>query len=328
MGVVVPMGEGAERLVELSLRVPQDRPFTVSEARSVEIRAEDLRELVRRGLLRHPIRGVYSVAGLADTLRHRIAVLALVVPDDCVVTDRTAAWLWGAESALAPNDHATVPQVSVFAPPGRRLRNGLTRSGERMLADRDVAEVENLLVTTPLRTACDVARLLPRDHALAALDGLCAVGGIEVGHLGWELDRFKGYRGIVQARALAPIADPKAASFGESVLRLRWLDAGLPRPECQVEVPAPNGSCFLLDMGLPEERFGAEYDGEAFHGPDREEHDAARRRWIRDHEHWRIVVARRNNVFGRNQDIDLVLQREYRRQRGLRGQKHADPSLS
>ncbi len=89
----------------------------------------------------------------------------MVVPEDCVVTDRTAAWLWGAGSALAPNDHLKVPKASVFAPPGRRLRNNLTASGERMLTDRDVVELGGLLVTTSLRTACDLARLLHRDQA-------------------------------------------------------------------------------------------------------------------------------------------------------------------
>lgn len=305
-----------QRLHELVLRVPQDRPFSVSAARAVGLRAEDLRALVQSGMLRHPIRSVYCVASLEETLQTRIAALRMVVPEDCVVTDRTAAWLWGAGSALAPNDHLKVPKASVFAPPGRRLRNNLTASGERMLTDRDVVELGGLLVTTSLRTACDLARLLHRDQAVAALDGLSALGTFSVYELNAELARFKGYRGIIQARALAPLTDPRAGSFGESVMRMRWLDAGLPRPECQVEVPGPHGSLFLVDMGLPEERFGGEYDGEEFHGPAQIEHDERRRRWIRERENWTVVVARKHHVFGRDQNIDWVLSDEYRRHHG------------
>lgn len=306
----------SDRLIGLSLRVPQGRPFTVGEAHALGLRPEDLRALVGAGLLRHPIRSVYCAAALEDTLFVRVAILRLVVPEDCVVTDRTAAWLWGAQAALAPNDHVEIPRIAVFAPPGRRLRNGLTDSGERMLTDRDVVELDGLLVTTPLRTACDLARLLHRDHALAALDGLAALGAFSVPELCAELGRFKGYRGVIQARALAPMTDPRSGSFGESVMRLRWRDAGLPKPECQVEIPAPNGSYYLIDIGLPEEKFGGEYDGEEFHGPEQEQHDAHRRAWAREHETWTLVVARKHNVFGRDQDIEHVLREEYKRHRG------------
>jgi len=312
---VGPCNDSDDRLVALSRQLPQDRLLTAREARACGLRPEDLRALVRAGLLCHPMRSVYRPATLEDTLPLRIAALRRVVPQDCVVTDRSAAWLWGAASALAPNDHLSVPRISVFAPPGRRLRNGLTSSGERILADRDVAEQEGLQVTTPLRTVCDLARLLHRDQALAAMDSLSALGAFSNTRLCAELDRFRGYRGIRQARTLAPMTDPRSGSFGESVMRLRWMDAGLPRPECQVEIPAPNGSFYLLDMGLPDERFGGEYDGEEFHGPEQAEHDEHRRSWARDHESWTLVVARKVNVFGRGQDVERRLREAYERHR-------------
>ena len=122
-----------------------------------------------------------------------------------------------------------------------------------------------------------------------------------------ETLRFKGYRGVIQLRFLAPLVDPDAGSPGESILRLRWLDVGLPRPTCQVEIPAPNGGYYLLDMGLRERRLAAEYDGEAFHGEDQEEHDETRREWARDVLGWTIVVVRKDNLFGRSQNIEQLL---------------------
>lgn len=300
-----------DALAELALALPQDRPFLTAEARARGVDSRTMRRLISAGLFSQALRGVHRSTTLTDTLPTRIEALQLVVPEDCVVTDRTAAWLWGAESALAPNDHLTVPRVHLFAPPGRRLRNDLTKSGERTLTDRDVIELGPLLVTTPLRTACDLARLLHRDQALAALDGLTALGAFGVPELCAELDGFRGFRGVIQARALAPLADPRSRSFGESVMRLRWMDAGLPRPECQVEVPAPNGSFYLLDMGLPEERFGGEYDGEEFHGQGQQGHDERRRAWVRGQQGWTLVVARKANVFGRNRDIERLLLEAY-----------------
>jgi very-short-patch-repair endonuclease len=111
--------------------------------------------------------------------------------------------------------------------------------------------------------------------------------------------------------------DPDAQSPGESILRLRWLDIGLPRPKCQVEVPAPAGRSYWLDIGLEEERFGAEYDGEEFHTEDDGEHDEERREWMRRTGAWTIVVARKANIHGPHQDIDNLL-RQAVREAGLR----------
>ena len=268
--------------------------------------------MVAAGLLQHPMRGVYVPVRLEDTLALRVEVLKLVVPEDCVVTDRTAGWLWGANMILAPNDHLATPKVSAFCPPGSRLRNELTNSGERGLIPADVVELNGLLVTTPLRTACDLGRLLYRDQAFAALDSLAALGRFTLPELELSVTRFKGYRGVIQLRAFVPLVDPRSQSPGESILRLRWYDTALPRPECQVEVPTPWRSSYWLDIGLPEIRFAAEYDGEEFHGDDDEAHDAERREWMRTEEGWTIVVARRANVFGQHQDVHAMLRSGYR----------------
>ena len=229
------------------------------------------------GALKHPLRGVFYASQLVDTLMLRLAVLRLVVPGWCVVTDRTAGWLWGANMILAPNDHLVVPRTDVFCPPGHRLRNGLTSSGERMLRPEDVVEMGGLRLTTPLRTACDLGRLLLRDQAFAAMDSLARLGAFSVAELIASVERFAGYRGVVQLRSLTPFVDPGAESPPESILRLRWLDLGFPRPICQVPVRSPYGGTWWLDIGLPEAEFAAEYDGEAFHTEADKEHDAARR---------------------------------------------------
>jgi len=137
-------------------KLARERPFTPAEARECNVSARWLREATLAGLLRHPMRGVYYGAWLEDTLALRIECLRLLVPEASVVTDRTAAWLWGAAMVLNPGAHLAVPAVSVFCPPGHRLRNGLVDSGERVLAPADVAVIGGLRVTTPLRTACDL----------------------------------------------------------------------------------------------------------------------------------------------------------------------------
>jgi hypothetical protein len=300
-----------ERLAGQFLMLPADRPFTSAEARERGLTYADLKRLVAQGFLRRPIRSVYVSSALPDSLELRVSILKLVVPPSCVVTDRTAGWLWGACMILAPNDHIEVPALSVFCPPGCRLRNGLTDSGERRFARGDVVELDGLLVTTPLRTACDLGRLLHRDQAIAALDSLAALNAFSLDELIASVERYKGYRGVIQLRWLVLVVDPRSQSPGESILRLRWLDTGLPRPQCQVEVPTPWGTPYWVDIGLPEIRFGAEYDGEEFHGDDQETHDLGRREWLAREGDWLIEVARKQHVHGPHQDIHVRLRQGY-----------------
>lgn len=252
-----------KHLYPLDRRVP-DKPFTLPMARDLGVSEHTVRVWTAHGLLIHPIRNVYHRTELADTLDLRVECLRLVVPSDAVVTDRTAGWLHGAPRILAPNDHLMVPPVSVFCPPGRRLRNGLTTSGERSLADADIVSINGLLATAPLRTACDLGRLLHRDQAIAALDSLLRLGALSQEQLLAQLPRYRRYRGVLQLRELAPLADGRAQSPPESIVRLRWLDLGYPTPTPQVEEAAPHGSYFI-DVGNREHRVGAEYLGEEFH---------------------------------------------------------------
>jgi hypothetical protein len=238
-----------------------------------------------------------------------------VVPDSCFVADHTAAWLHAGDDALPPNAHLGVPPVSIFRPPGvRALRNGWTASGERSLLPRDLMEFGGLLVTTPLRTALDLGRLQRNaDVALWGMDSMLGTSTFTHQEMLAELPRFKGERGIVRMRILAPRADGRSQSFGESALRGRWYDAGLPRPQVQIPVVLGGRVVFWLDMGLEELLFAAEYDGERFHSEDDDrEHDHERRDWLYRNRAWVIEAFRKDNVFGPHQDASARLASAYR----------------
>ncbi len=277
--------------------LPTDRPFTQAHAVDVGISREVLRRMVRVGLLRRVLRGVYVDASADDGLLLRTRAVSLVVPHTAVVTDRTAAWLHGID-VLRPGDHLVPPPVEVFQPPGStRVRTRATTGGERTLLARDVEIVHGVRVTTPLRTALDLGRLTRRDHAIAALDALLRLGRFDRSALLDELWRFRGQRGVVQLRELAPLADGRAESPGESVLRLRWLDTGLPSPEPQVEVRENGLLRARLDLAVAELRFAVEYDGWDWHSSAAQRaHDRQRREWLRAHG-WTVLVLTRREVF-------------------------------
>ena len=297
----------------LAARLPTQEPFTLATAVAAGLTKKQLAVMVGRDLLRHPIRNVYVSTDVADSIDLRARMLALVVPDDCFVCDRTAAWLHGAPAALAPGEHLVVPPVSCFRPSAHgRLRNKLSDSGERHVLPSDLTVVSGILVTTPLRTALDLGRLQPnRDIALAGLDAMLRLG-VPSEDLLRSVGRFDRQRGIVQLRFLAPLADGRAQSAGESALRLRWYDAGLPRPELQIVVEVHGRLVALLDLGLEEELFAAEYDGEQWHTEDEDvEHDTERRTWLTEQRGWWIEVFRRDHVHGMHQDADIRLRVAY-----------------
>jgi hypothetical protein len=83
--------------------------------------------------------------------------------------------------------------------------------------------------------------------------------------LGPLLAGHHGIRGLRSARVVAAMADPRAESPPESVLRVRIVLAGPPRPVPQLEIFDPAGN-FVARPDLAWEEFllAGEYDG-AYH---------------------------------------------------------------
>jgi hypothetical protein len=289
--------------------LPVDRPFTAAEARDQGLTYRELSSLIEAGLLRRVVKGVLVAAQVPDGIDLRLRALALIAPPGCVVVDWTAVWLW--TGLLPPGQHLSVPPLSVFKHAGQdRLRNSLCRSGERSFLPDDLVELRGLRITTPLRTAWDIGRLSHRDLAISALDALLRLGSFTRDEMVDGVSRFRGHRGVVQLRSLAPLADPRSQSGPESVLRLRWEDlASLPRPVPQVPIADDSGrEIYYLDLGVPELRFACEYDGAEFHTSDEDrEHDRRRRTWITQNRGWIIEVVRKENVFGPTRDIERIL---------------------
>lgn len=300
--------------------LPLNLPFTTSQAHQAGISRRQLAHLVRERLVRRILLGVYVAAQEPDSQLLRARALLLVVPAGYVVTDESAGWLAGASMILRPGAHTNPPELTIFGADGRaRLRNELAESGRRTLATHDIHEVHGVLATTPLRTALDLGRLRHRDRALSAMDQLLRLGTFSRGQLVDGSTRFKGFRGVRQLRALAPLADGRSESPGESALRLRFLDAGLPAPVPQLEIFDRDGFVARADLAIEKLKFIAEYDGERWHGEDRRDHDRNRRERLED-AGWTVRVLTAANVYGRKQDAIEILTdgvRESRRRFGL-----------
>src|SRR5215475_487649 len=171
----------------------------------------------------------------------------------------------------------------------------------------DIVLVRGIPCTSPVRTAVDLARLRSRLDAIAVLDAAIRSGQATPGAVMEELDRHAGLRGVVQARQLAPLADPRAESPMESRLRLILHEAGLPRPTPQLWVP-DDSDClrYRLDLGWEREQVGAEYDGECHLDRRQLRHDRERHNWLAARG-WQLRYFTDRDVFQRPADIAALM---------------------
>jgi len=190
--------------------------------------------------------------------------------DQTTLFDGTMPTLGGAGREVLP--------VLVCAPREARIRRTVGTCVFRSVVPGDEAtSIRGVPVTSPLRTAFDLARLWPTTPALMALDRLANLGLIGMEDLTAVLRSRPRWRGVSSARRAVSLCDPRAESPRETALRLLWIQTGLPRPSANQVVTDQRGR-FVARVDLIDPGAGVvgEYDG-AFHAPaDRRSRDAAR----------------------------------------------------
>jgi hypothetical protein len=249
----------------------------------------EVRSHLRRGQWRRtPWRGVYVDAELPDELPLLIRAAALALGGDLVACHSTAAALWGFD--LRDPAGARAGELHFLGPADldNRALAGV-RVHPSSLGTEDAVLRAGVWCTPPERTACDVVRLGAPVDALATLDAALRSETCRIDQLVAVRERQRGLRGVVLLGSVLPWADPRAESPMESRMRWRFLSAGLPAPDLQVEVRG-DGRLHRLDTGWRDARVGAEFDGLEAHmtarqlAADRDRHNwLGERGWVLSH---------------------------------------------
>jgi AbiEi antitoxin C-terminal domain len=237
-------------------------------------------------------RGVYLANDAEATLHASTLAAWLCTGRKGVIAGRAAAALHGARWV-----DASTP-IEIIAEHTRR-RAAVIVHEERIASD-EITYLGELPVTSPVRTALDIARHLPRDIAVPHLDALAAATGVTFDEVIALAQRYRGARGVRRARAALALMDGGAQSPGERRLRLQLIDDGLPAPRTQIRVSDGFNEAFI-DMGYDEPKVGLDYEG-SHHSENRRQyvHDIGRADLI-DGEGWidiRVVKehSRRYNL--------------------------------
>lgn len=151
-------------------------------------------------------------------------------------------------------------------PPAWHHRSRVLRCHVAHLRDDEVVEIGGLPVTTPTRTALDLARSLPHEAAVVVLDAALRTGAVDAAELRDRLFDIVGTPGSRAAARVVAFADGRSESVGESRSRVvlhRW---GLPPTHLQFGVVGGGTVIARTDFAWEDRRVIGEFDGRVKYG--------------------------------------------------------------
>jgi hypothetical protein len=216
------------------------------------------RNQLRRRSYRRLVQGVYADPALPVDHRLRCCGVALLLPQRTAIGGLSAA-AWHGAPVAGPGDPVTVirpESVHWKGPRGVRVHRGELPAG-------DVDVVDDVPVTSAVRTAWDVAALEPLGTAVATLDAMVRAGSVDQAVLAVQVVAGAGRWGVQRVRRAVALVDPRADSVPESRVRVALVRAGL-APVPQYEVVVDGRLLARVDLGWPEHKVALEYEG-AYH---------------------------------------------------------------
>lgn len=250
-------------------------PFTRADVLAAGLTPDQLRS----GAWRRLLHDVYASASLPDGVEMRAAAAALVLPRGAVIGYTAAAWLHGADVRSSPP-----APIEIIVGRGDQMRRAGIRASSALLAPDDIVRVGGVPVTSPTRTAFDLARRPRTVEAVVGVDAMLNRGGCSLTELLAYVGGHRAWRGVVGARNVLTHVDAGSQSPMETRMRMALVRSGLPRPHTQVPICAGGRPFAFIDLGYETWRVGADYDGEPHR--DRWRYDLARQERIRDQAWW------------------------------------------
>lgn len=243
--------------------------FTRAQALRCGVTSDEIRRAVKRGTWQRLRRGTY-----VNAERWQQASL----------TQRHVMGLWSMVLLALPpvigshDTAAAVLKLDLWEPSydwihlTRPLHTGRREAGvwhhEATLDSKDTVIASGLMVTSPLRTALDIARGVDFEHGVVALDSALRMSGSSLEQLReLHFARLEWPGSLAAGRALA-FADPRCGSVGESRTRLQLAACGLPEPLTQVCVFDERGYLVGIPDFLVEGKTIIEFDGRLKYGLD------------------------------------------------------------
>lgn len=237
--------------------------FTVADARRAGYRPDEIRTAVVSGAWHRVRRGVYATAeewvaaAHDERARHLLSAAAglAVLRSGPVLSHASAARF---HRLVLPRNVEGV--VRLTHPDEWRNGQGY-RISAAALPPQDVVETDSFAVTGVARTLVDCAREWSVADGVVAMDAALFARQVRRSELTAAVLQQSHWLGIGTAARALGLADGRAESPLETLGRLAILEAGLPRPELQVDLYGPRGFVGRVDAWYEAAAVAVEFDG-------------------------------------------------------------------
>ncbi|WP_256991129.1 hypothetical protein [Rhodococcus sp. 06-235-1A] len=150
--------------------------------------------------------------------------------------------------------------------------------------------IHGFSVSTPVRTGFDIGRWIPPPLSVIFLDSLLAATGVYGEAMREYALQRPGTRGIRRLFDALDVVDCGAESPQKTRTRLLLVEAGLPKPETQIEIRDSSGRFVArIDLGWRRWQVGVEYEGVHHWLEERQRTRDIERFEDLDRAEWRIV---------------------------------------
>lgn len=227
--------------------------FPLARARALGLSKDDL----RGSAWRRVAHGWYRWRGCPPREEHLLIAIASTLPVGGAFSGLTAARLLGIEAPIPQRPEVVVPDAT-------RVANRAPATVRCIRLDPpDVVMGRGFPVTSPARTCFDLASRLSLTEAVAAIDMALHDQHLTLEAFSAYVAAHRGVHGVVKARRVLPLLEPKSESPMESRLRMLLVLNRLDRPQAQFSVcDAGGGFVARVDLYYPRARLAIEYDGE------------------------------------------------------------------
>jgi hypothetical protein len=236
-------------------------PVRTSDSRDLRVLPFRGTDAIRRGLI--------ASTALSDPAWRRL-MPDIYVAADADLDHRT--WCYAAAHYTAPRGaiagasaaylHGVdlhPAEVDVWVPTDLRFADvPHVRIDRSPLPSTHVTMVAGIRVTTPARTAFDLARRLPIADAVVAIDAMCCGRSLRLADLTEFASLHREWPGGAQVATVLSLIEPLSESPRETLLRLALVGGGLPRPIAQHEIRVQNHFVGRLDLAYPQWKIGIE----------------------------------------------------------------------
>jgi hypothetical protein len=231
--------------------------FSVRQAVAAGYSRAEIARQVRRGRWARLERGILIEAGRSLDPIDQLLLAVLRCPPGSVIAYRSAANVLEWDLLHKP------AQVQLIVPRSCEVAEVDVR--RTLLHPSEVTLVGVLPVTTPVRTALDIAANCDHMEAVVAIDSAYRLSQISPAELEAAWCSRTGMHGHQAASRAIGAADAMSGSVPESQLRVQLALAGLPPPLTQYRVLRDGREIARVDFAWPDARLVVEVDGYRWH---------------------------------------------------------------